>query len=82
MGEEVGRRFGLAGAGRVDLGKENRAQLIEARVPEAHIELMGLCTSCDAARFYSYRREQSAAGRMISFIGIRPDNMDGEITRR
>lgn len=73
VGEEVGRRFGLAGAGRIDLGKENRAQLIEARVPEKQIDLMGLCTFCDEASFYSYRREQSAAGRMISFIGIRPE---------
>jgi YfiH family protein len=73
VGEEVGRMFGLPGAGRVDLAKQNRAQLMEARVPESQIERTGLCTSCDAARFYSYRREQSAAGRMISFIGIRPE---------
>ncbi len=73
VGEDVGRKFGLPGAGCVDLGKHNRAQLIEARVPEAQIELLGLCTFCEAARFYSYRREQSAAGRMVSFIGIRPE---------
>jgi len=72
VGEEVSRRFGLSGAACLDLGRENRDQLIEAHVPEAHIHLMGLCTFCDAARFHSYRRDKDSAGRMISFIRIRP----------
>jgi YfiH family protein len=74
VGEDVGRRFGLEGAGHVDLGEANRDQLIEAGVPEAHIDRLNLCTFCDA-RFHSYRRDKNAAGRMISFIGIRPNGL-------
>jgi YfiH family protein len=71
VGEEVARRFGLEGAGHVDLEQANRDQLIEAGVPDTQIQLLGLCTFCDG-RFHSYRRDKDAAGRMISFIGIRP----------
>ncbi len=72
VGEDVGRRFGLEGAGFVDLGQANREQLIEAGVPATHIDYLNLCTFCDS-RFHSYRRDKDAAGRMISFIGIRPN---------
>jgi purine-nucleoside/S-methyl-5'-thioadenosine phosphorylase / adenosine deaminase len=71
VGDDVGRRFGLSGAGRVDLAGANRSQLIAAGVPESNIDALGGCTYCDAERFYSYRREGDAAGRMISYIGLR-----------
>jgi YfiH family protein len=73
VGEEVAGRFGLQKAGHVDLALINRGQLVGAGVPEAHIENLDYCTACDAARFYSYRRDKEAAGRMVSFIRIRPD---------
>jgi polyphenol oxidase len=72
VGEDVARKFGLEEAGHVDLGKANRDQLIEAGVAEAHVDRLNLCTFCDA-RFHSYRRDKDAAGRMISFIRIRPN---------
>jgi YfiH family protein len=70
VGEEVRRRFGLPGAGRVDLSRENHAQLIAAGVPETHIDRVSLCTFCDAAKFHSYRRDGDGAGRMVSFVRI------------
>jgi len=70
VGAEVAQLFGLEGAGRVDLAAANRCQLIDAGVEEQHIDVLGGCTSCDAARFYSFRREKEQAGRMISYIGL------------
>ena len=69
VGDEVGRRFGLEGAGRVDLASANRQGLLEAGVPDSQIEWMRLCTFCDT-RFYSFRREPENAGRMISYIRV------------
>ena len=70
VGEEVARRFGLAYAGRVDLAAENLRQLTEYGVPREQITLAGICTFCDPARFYSWRRDRESAGRMISYIRI------------
>lgn len=70
VGAEVARLFGLEGAGRIDLGAANRRQLIEAGVEEPRIDVLGGCTFCDVARFYSFRREKQRAGRMISYIGV------------
>jgi len=73
VGQEVARRFGLAQAewaraGRLDLAAENQRQLMECGVPRESISLAGLCTFCDPARFYSWRRDRESAGRMISYI--------------
>lgn len=70
VGAEVGRLFGLEGAGRIDLAAANRCQLIDTGVDEPRIDVLGGCTRCDAARFYSFRRENEQAGRMISYIGV------------
>jgi YfiH family protein len=70
VGAEVAQLFGVEGAGRVDLAAANRCQLIDAGVEDRHIDVLGGCTSCDAARFYSFRREKEEAGRMISYIGL------------
>ena len=67
----LSRLFGLTGPGRVDLAAANRRLLIEAGVPAANIDTVGGCTFCDAGRYYSYRREKEAAGRMISYIGLK-----------
>jgi YfiH family protein len=71
VGEDVARQFGRVAAGRIDLAEANRAQLREAGVAEERIHSIGICTFCDAARFHSYRRDKDAAGRMISYIGVR-----------
>jgi purine-nucleoside/S-methyl-5'-thioadenosine phosphorylase / adenosine deaminase len=72
VGAEVARRFGRSAAGRIDLAAANRRQLREAGVPDEQIHVTGACTFCDAARFHSYRRDKDAAGRMISYISLRP----------
>ncbi|MFZ3342240.1 MAG: peptidoglycan editing factor PgeF [Terriglobales bacterium] len=69
VGEEVGRRFGLDRAGRVNLASVNRQWLLNSGVPDSQIEVMGLCTYCDP-RFYSFRREKEKAGRMISYLRL------------
>ena len=70
VGEEVARLFGFDRAARVDLAAWNYRQLTGAGVPEAQIEMPGVCTRCDARHFHSYRRDGERAGRQISFIKI------------
>jgi YfiH family protein len=79
VGPEVLAQFGQSratprsesAAGHLDLSAANRRELERAGVPSANIESLGMCTSCDAERFYSWRREGDRAGRMVSFIGLR-----------
>jgi YfiH family protein len=68
VGADVARQFGLEQAGRIDLAAINRRQLLEAGVAEDRIDVLGGCTKCDAHQFHSYRRDQLAAGRMVSYI--------------
>ena len=56
-----GRRF-------LDLRAVNRAQLIAAGVPRERISAHPSCTRCGGEQFASYRRDGSAAGRMIALI--------------
>jgi YfiH family protein len=79
VGAEVARLFGRTEAGCIDLAEANRCQLRDAGVREERIEVLAACTYCDAARFYSYRREGERAGRMISFIRVAEG---GRTTRR
>ena len=57
----------------LNLCSENRKQLEVAGVSPQNIEASGVCTFCDAERFFSYRREKEKAGRMTSFIRIGPE---------
>jgi YfiH family protein len=68
VGLEVAQRFGKGEAGRLDLAAENRAQLIAAGLRPERIDAVGGCTFCHPAQFFSWRRDQDRAGRMISFI--------------
>ncbi len=77
IGHEVAEQFrpwfperdDLSQRTRVDLAEANRRQLVAAGVPEAQIEISGLCTVCRADDFHSYRRDKDKAGRMLSVIG-------------
>jgi hypothetical protein len=63
--------------GRVDLAEAARSQLERAGIAPRHIRDSCLCTACDPKRFYSYRVEKQAAGRMVSIIGLKarlPEN--------
>jgi len=70
VGDDVSREFGFDGKTHLDLASENGKQLEAAGVPPQNIEALGICTFCDAERFFSYRREKEKAGRMTSFIRI------------
>ncbi|MFH1747944.1 MAG: polyphenol oxidase family protein [Planctomycetota bacterium] len=45
-----------------DLWQANRAQLCAAGIPEARVELAGVCTLCRNDLFYSFRREGAGCG--------------------
>lgn len=54
-----------------DLRASNRWQLIDAGVPETHIDVNDLCTACRTDLLFSYRREGAKTGRMMAAIGVR-----------
>ncbi len=72
VGPEVSAQFGEQGRVHLDLPAINRAQLIDAGVTPQRIYASNLCTMCNAQEFESFRRDGAAAGRLYSFIGIRP----------
>jgi len=53
-----------------DLWRANERILLEAGVPEAGIEVAGLCTSCRTDLFYSHRAEHGNTGRFGALIAI------------
>jgi purine-nucleoside/S-methyl-5'-thioadenosine phosphorylase / adenosine deaminase len=55
----------------LDLRKANRSQLLEAGVEDKNIFVSDLCTGCRTDLLFSYRKEGSRSGRMMSVIGIR-----------
>ncbi|HZU70528.1 MAG TPA: peptidoglycan editing factor PgeF [Ktedonobacteraceae bacterium] len=55
----------------LDLWETNRNQLLMAGLLPEHIELPGICTSCEKDRFYSHRAEHGKAGRFPSIIALR-----------
>jgi copper oxidase (laccase) domain-containing protein len=67
----VAAHFGGQGRGHIDLADANRRQLEEAGVTGRQIYASNLCTMCRGEEFFSFRRDQNAAGRMYSFAGIR-----------
>ena len=55
----------------LDLRAANYWQLVDAGVPESHIDVSDWCTACRTDLFFSYRREGANTGRMMAVIGIR-----------
>lgn len=53
---------------KVDLAAANRRQLQEAGVKPERIFDCCLCTACEGAQFFSYRREPANPGRMVAAI--------------
>ena len=69
----IARRDEARGKVFVDLRAAVRAQLLELGLSAAAIEdvpdrTSAGCTRCDAKRFYSYRRDGDASGRLIAVI--------------
>ncbi len=57
----------------LDLVSANTRQLENAGLQHEHIAIIGSCTACDTARFFSHRAEFGKTGRMMAVIGIRPE---------
>jgi polyphenol oxidase len=53
---------------RVDLWRLNRMAAEAWGVPPLAVDVSGLCTSCDRARFFSYRRDRGQTGHLAAFI--------------
>ena len=61
---------------KIDLAESLVRQLRQIGVPSGQIGSSQLCTYCQSRSFHSYRRDEDAAGRMISAIRIRETNLD------
>lgn len=55
----------------LDLKKANKLQLLDSGLRAENIFVSDLCTSCDVARLFSYRKESTTSGRLLSVVGIR-----------
>jgi purine-nucleoside/S-methyl-5'-thioadenosine phosphorylase / adenosine deaminase len=53
---------------KLDLPEANRRQMQAAGVNPEHIFDCGLCTTCQSAQFFSYRREPKNSSRMVASI--------------
>jgi YfiH family protein len=54
---------------RLDLWEANRRALVEAGVPADQVEVAGICTQCQAERFFSHRANGGQpAGRFAALI--------------
>ncbi|EIT85007.1 hypothetical protein A374_11935 [Fictibacillus macauensis ZFHKF-1] len=53
----------------LDLKEMNRHILLSAGIKEDNIHVSTYCTSCQNDLFFSHRKEQGQAGRMMSYIG-------------
>jgi hypothetical protein len=55
----------------LDLRKANRSQLLAAGLRPQNIYVSDLCTACHPALLFSYRKQGSTSGRLMSVIGMR-----------
>ena len=53
----------------VDIAAMIRSQAIAAGVPESSVFDDGICTTSAPDRYYSYRAEKGATGRMFAVLG-------------
>jgi YfiH family protein len=61
----------VEGGQRLDLWKANRQALVAAGVPDAQIEVAGICTQCQSERFFSHRANGGQpAGRFAALIRL------------
>lgn len=60
-----------AGKYHLDLAAANKRQLIAGALEEANILDANICTCCGNDRFFSFRKEGQACGRMISVMMLR-----------
>jgi YfiH family protein len=78
LADRFERQFGAGVVNRsrskphLDLAEASRLALREAGLAEEHLADVGLCTSCDAVRFFSHRRDHGKTGRMLAFVTLPP----------
>lgn len=60
-----------ASKGYISLERFIFATLTECGVCPEHIDVTGICTSCDPERWFSHRRDHGKTGAMAAFIGLR-----------
>lgn len=77
VGAEVAARFDAAfvvpqndGKALVDLKGQIRAQLLDAGLDDAHVEVSDGCTVSEPERFFSHRASGGTTGRMMGAIGL------------
>jgi hypothetical protein len=63
-------RVERAGALWADLAADACARWLAAGVAGAHLDVVGPCVACDAARFFSHRRDRGRTGRQLSAIAL------------
>lgn len=71
--ERYGESVIAAGAGErphLDLVEANLRELSEAGLHREKISVLSACTSCDAERFFSHRRDAGRSGRQISWVAL------------
>lgn len=56
----------------LDLKKANQLQLLESGLRPQNISVSDLCTCCDVSHLFSYRKESTTSGRLLSAIALRP----------
>lgn len=54
----------------LDLASVNVHQLIESGVMRQNIDLIAICTSCQAEEFFSYRKDRETFGEMMGFLSF------------
>jgi copper oxidase (laccase) domain-containing protein len=57
----------------VDIAAEIREQVIAAGVAASSVRDAGVCTASDLGKYYSYRAEKGATGRMLAVLGLLED---------
>ena len=54
----------------VDIAAAIREQVLQAGVPVDSVHDDGVCTTSDLGRYYSYRAEKGATGRMFAVLAL------------
>lgn len=57
----------------IDFAAQIRQQALDSGVPAGQVHDLGVCTSSDLRRFYSYRMEKGRTGRMLALLGRQTD---------
>jgi YfiH family protein len=66
---DVIKPSGREGHARLDLKHLNRHLMIKAGILPSNIEMSSWCTGCRTDLLFSHRKENGAAGRMMSWLG-------------